>query len=98
MTRIDIVEVTDRIRELIDYYTVGNAGEELLVDLDAWNSDDLKEIIGLITLVLRDRGEDDTLDAIYEDTFEDWMERQIDKELGAINIEEAWDEYVSEDD
>jgi hypothetical protein len=96
--RIDIVEVTDRIRELIDYYTVGTEGQELLVDLDAWNSDDLREIIGLITLVLRDRGEDDSLDALYEDTFEDWMERAIERELDAADIEGAWDEYVSEDD
>lgn len=96
--RIDIVELTDRIRELIDYYTVGAEGQELLVDLDAWNSDDLREMIGLITLVLRDRGEDDTLDELYEDTFEDWMERAIERELDATDIEGAWDEYVSEDD
>jgi hypothetical protein len=91
---VDMVNLTDRIRDLIDYYTVGDDGEAAMVDLDAWNSDDLREIIGLLTVVLRERGDDSTLDDIYEDTFEDWIDRQIDNELNAVNIEEVWDEYV----
>jgi hypothetical protein len=94
--RIDMANLTDRIRDLIDYYTVGDEGEALMVDLDAWNSEDLREIIGLLTVVLRQRGDDDTLDDIYEDTFEDWIERRIDNEIHEAIIEEAWDEYVSE--
>jgi len=90
----DMVSLTDRIRELLDYYTVGDDGESLMVDLDAWNSDDLREFIGLLTVVLRERGEDTTLDEIYEDTFDDWMDRKIDSALGYTMIEDAWDEYV----
>ena len=90
--RIDIVDMTDRIRDLIDYYT----DKEILLDLDAWNSDDLREMIALLTKVLRDRGDETTLDDIYDDSFEDWVERQIDQELADQMVEEAWDEYIRE--
>jgi hypothetical protein len=95
---VDIVGVTDRVRELLDYYTVGDEdkGEGLLIDLDAWSSSDLQEMIGLLTVVIRERGEDIRLDDVYEDTFEDWLERAIDSEPDVNCIESLWDEYVGD--
>ena len=94
--RIDIADLTDRIRDLIDYYTVKDADGELLVDLDSWNSDDLREMISLLTAVMRERGEDNSFEDIYDYTFEDWVEKQIDQELADQMLEESWDEYVRE--
>lgn len=90
----DIVDVTDRVAELVEYYTVEDPdGGRLLVDMDAWHSDDIQEIVGLLTLVLRERGVDVTLEEFYEDTLEGWLDRQIDEALEEA-IDE-WEEYAA---
>ena len=94
----DVMDLTDRVRELLDHYTVGDEEGELLVDLDAWSSEDLKEMIGLLTSILRMRDDEDSLNTVmqyYEETFEDWLEQQIDAELALSedDLMELTDEY-----
>ena len=94
----DVMDLTDRVRELLDHYTVGDEEGELLVDLDAWSSEDLKEMIGLLTSILRMRDDEDSINTVmqyYEETFEDWLEQQIDAELALSedDLMELTDEY-----
>ena len=83
----DIVAITDRIRDIIEYYT----DDDILIDLDAWDVEDLKEMVFLLGQVLRNTTEEISLRGLLygdrDETFEEWLDRHLD------DLERYDDEY-----